>query len=137
MKAKEILILEAAEKNCNAAIDMAILIESGEIALSVEGLLRCYAILKKWYGYYDRQADLQLLNNDCSLLSEYERLMATISSHIERFEDIFVDFEAEIIDYFLAEGKKFSEQQRADALLFDKMAQNNEDMAFKDWKNLM
>lgn len=137
MKIEEQKFLEHASENFKNAIDVAILVENGDIELSIEGLLRCYAILKKWYTCYETKSELHLLNEDVAILSCCETFMSILSSHIERFEEIFVDFEVEILGYFKANGKTFSEQQKADALIFDKMAQNNDGIAFKDWKTLM
>ena len=137
MKIEEQKFLEQACENFDNVIDAAMLIEDGDIELSIEGLLRFFAILRKWYTCYETQAELQLLNDEVSILADCEMFMSQLASHIERFEEIFVDFEVEILEYFKTRGKTFSEQQKADALIFDKMAQNNEDIAFKDWKNLM
>lgn len=137
MKTQEQKFLEHACEKFENVIDAATLVENGDVELSIDGLLRCYAILQKWYTCYETQAELRLLNEDVAILASCETFMSILSSHIERFEEIFVDFEIEILGYFKANGKAFSEQQTADALIFDKMAQNNDNIAFKDWKTLM
>lgn len=137
MRIEEKNFLANIDANFKNVIDVAILVENGDVELSIEGLLRCYAVLQKWYTCYETQAELRLLNEDVSILACCETIMSVLSSHIERFEEIFVDFEIEILAYFKANGKAFSEQQTADALIFDKMAQNNDGIAFKDWKTLM
>lgn len=137
MKTQEQKFLEHASENFENVIDAATLVENGDVELSIEGLLRCYALLQKWYTCYETQAELHLLNEDVAILADCENFMSILSFHIESFEEIFVNFEVEILGYFKANGKAFSEQQMADALIFDKMAQSNDDIAFKDWKTLM
>ena len=83
MKIEEQKFLEHASENFKNAIDVAILVENGDIELSIEGLLRCYAILKKWYTCYETKSELHLLNEDVAILSCCETFMSILSSHIE------------------------------------------------------
>lgn len=129
--------LKQADDTLDNVIHLASLIEQGDIDLSIEGLLRCFALLTKWYNYFEKEADVSLQMDDIPSLVDCEKNMALISSHIENFEDIFVDFEVEILSYFHVNGKNFSKQQREDALLFAQNAQKNENLAFKNWESLM
>lgn len=132
-------LLEAAEKEVINAVNVAVLVEGGDLSMPISGLLRLYAILKNWYKVYEQKVEDGLKTEDAEMVLSSEGVKNFLSSKIEKFEDIFRDWEISIRRYFhdLQSEQSVSEQVLQDALIFAEMAEHNEDFAFRDWKWLL
>lgn len=132
-------LLEAAEKEFINAVNVAMLVEDGNLWMPVRGVLRLYAILKNWYKVYEQKAEDGRRAEDADMVQSYECVTDLLSREIERFEDIFRDWEISIRLYFrdLQSEQSVSEQVLQDALIFAEMAEHNEDLFFNDWKSLL
>ncbi len=132
-------LLEAAEKEFINAVNVALLVEGGDLSMPVRGLLRLYAILKNWYKVYEQKVEDSRRAEDADMVQSYEGVKDLLSSKIEKFEDIFRDWEIEIRCYFrmLQLEQSVPEQILQDAFVFAEMAEHNEDLAFHDWKSLL
>ena len=139
------IIMEQEEKNFwknadstfSSAVDAAISVENNIAQFSVEELLRCYTILTEWYKYYEKEADTFFEKKDTAIFEVCEGAISLLARHIEIIGNMLVDSKIEILNYFQKNGKSFSAQQRADALLFIEFSKKNANLAVENWKAML
>lgn len=137
MKQEQQQLLKRAERSLEEAVNLAILIEDGDLGLQVSGLLHLYAILAKWCKHYEEETVICQKNGNVDLAEACKMSVSLIKSHLRCFEDIFRDWELHIRDYFKSLSASMEPQVLEDAAIFAEMADKNEDMAFHDWKSLL
>lgn len=130
-------LLRRAESSLEEAINLAILIEDGNLGLPVAGLLHLYALLVKWRKHYDEEAEICRKNGNADLAEACKVSVSLVNSHMQCVEDIFRNWEILIRDYFMSLSASVEIQVLEDAAIFAEMADNNEAMALHDWKSLL
>lgn len=127
-------LLKAARADYETAMNTASLVIVGDLALTVGEMLESFAILKFWIAEFDKRNQTE----DEQMKDAYQGLKELFLSHISHYEEIFFNFELEILAYFKLKQKQgFTSEELASAKIFAEAAEKIDDLAVKDWKQFL
>lgn len=124
-------LLEKARVNTIEAVSLALKIKDGDCKLSILELLEAFAIIKNWQSTYQGQVDNSISHQ---VRKSSQRWVDVFQKSIDEFDEVFFDFEMEIV--LALKSREFtSEEQKFVKIFVEHAAKNSEfSPSWKDYK---
>lgn len=134
MKIHKKELFKVARAEYDTAMNMAGFVIAGDLTMTVDELLESFAILKFWVAEFDKRNATE----DEQMKNAYQGLKELFLGLISHYDEIFFNFEGEILCYFkLKQQEGFTPEELEAAKFFVQAAKENPGLAVKDWDRFL
>ena len=133
------VLLSLAKRDFTEAINLAYLIEWGDVKVTVSELLASYAILKKWADNFAAKRNKYDKNGETQKADGCLNAEAVIRSYMIDYErELFQRAECHILEYMRCRKiTGFDAEELEAAKVFVDVTGRLENLEFKDWKQFL